>query len=116
MRKTQPGKTRGNHTASKKKGGAYFRSGYAYLNCEIGPTRFQDECVVYIDRLDGGRSVALASPEEVKVSGTLDKVIKGEAVVRVVRRIEGGFVIDPPGESLNSAGRIPVAQGKVRFP
>lgn len=116
MRKTQPGKTRGNHAALKKKKEAYFRPGYAYLNCEIGPTRFEDECVVYIDRLDGGRSIALASPKEVEVSGTLDQITKGEALVRVVRRIQGGFVIDPPGESLNSAGRIPVPQNRVRFP
>lgn len=116
MRKTRPRKTNGSHTASKKKKGSYFQSGYAYLACEIGPTRFEDECVVYIDRLDGGRSVALASPKEVKVSGTLDQIAKGEALVRVVRRIEGGFVIDPPGESLNSAGRIPVPQNRVRFP
>lgn len=114
MRKTQAREmVKGNHTVKKK---GYFRPGYAYLSCEIGPTRFKDECAVYIDRLDGGRSVALASPKEVKVSGTLDEITEGEAVVRVVRQIEGGFVIDPPGESLNSAGRIPVRQDKVRFP
>ena len=115
MKKTRSRRTNGSHIASKKKKVGHFRSGYAYLICDIGPTRFEDECVVYIDRLDGGRSVALASPKEVEVSGTLDQITKGKALVRVVRRIEGGFVIDPPGESLNSAGRIPVSQDKVRF-
>lgn len=115
MRKTQPKKTAkrsSNHTTKK---GDYFRPGYAYLSCEIGPTRFEGECAVYIDRLDGGRTVALASPKEVKVSGTLDKITKGEALIRVVRQIEGGFIIDPPGETVNSGGRIPVPQIAVRF-
>ena len=111
MRKTQPRKTK---TTNKKKN-ARFRSGYAYLNCEIGPTRFEDERAVYIKRLDGGKTVAIANPREVKPSNAVDTIVPGEAVVRVVSRIEGGFLIDPPGESVNSAGRVPVPENLVRF-
>lgn len=103
-------------TQSPKKG-EFFRSGYAYLTCSIGPTRFDDECAVYIDRLDGGKTVAIANPQEVRgVEPPLDQITQGEAVVRVVERIPGGFLIDPPGESLNSAGRVPVKENAIRFP
>ena len=99
--------------SAKKK--EYFRSGYAYLACQIAPTRFEGERVVYIDRLDGGRTVAITDPGEVEPKTRTDKIIPGEAVVRVVRRIEGGFIIDPPGEAVNSGGRIAVPENAVRF-
>lgn len=115
MRKTRPRKTNGSHAVSKKKKGSYFQSGYAYLACEIGPTRFEDERAVYIKRLDGGNTVAIANPKEVSPSDPVDTIIPGEATVRVVSRIKGGFLIDPPGESVNSAGRVPVSEGLLRF-
>ncbi len=116
MRKTRSRKTNGSHTADKKKRGAYFQSGYAYLACDIGPTRFEDERAVYIKRLDGGSTVAIVDPREVTPSDPVENITPGEAVVRVVSRIEGGFLIDPPGESINSAGRVPVPEKIIRFP
>lgn len=105
--------TRGKRTA--RESAEFFRAGYAYLLCRIGPTRFKDECAVYIQRLDGGTTVALASHDEVKVETPLTEIRNGEALVRVVERIKGGFVIDPPGESLNSAGRVQVPEAAVKF-
>lgn len=116
MKKAPSRTTIGNHATSKKKKGAYFQSGYAYLACDIGPTRFEDERAVYIKRLDGGSTVAIVDPGEVNPSGPVEKITPGEAVVRVVSRIEGGFLIDPPGESINSAGRVPVPEKIIRFP
>lgn len=104
----------GQDRKSRKKG-EFFRPGYAYVICKVGPTRFEDECAVYIERLGGGTMVALADPKEVEASGPIKEITEGKALVRVVRRIQGGFVIDPPGESLNSAGRVHVPESAVRF-
>lgn len=104
-----------NGRGSKKK--EFFRPGYAYLTCKIGPTRFEDECAVYIERMGGGMAVAIADPQEVKgVTWPLGQITEGEAIVRVVERVRGGFLVDPPGQSLNSAGRVEVSQDAVRFP
>ena len=106
--------TRKTKQAPKKK--EFFKPGYAYLACKIGPTRFDDECAVYIERVGGGTTIAIANPEEVKkVSWPLDQITEGEAIVRVVERVDGGFIIDPPGQSLNSAGRVEVPQHAVTF-
>lgn len=97
------------------KRGEYFRSGYAYLACKIGPTRFKDERAVYIERLDQGTTVTICERQEVKPSCSLAGIIPGEIMIRVVCRIKDGFLIDPPGQVVNSGGRIPVSQTAVNF-
>lgn len=99
----------------KKKRGEHFRPGWAYLSCKIGPTRFEDERVVYIEGLDGGTTVAIVDPQEVKPSDPIDQTIQGEAIVTVISRIPRAFLIDPPGQAV-TGGRTFVPEAAVKFP
>jgi len=95
---------------------ARFTPGYGFVNCELAPAQSVEETLVVVDRLDGGRAVALVSSGDIRPTGPVTTPTRGKLIVTVVQRLDGGFLIELPHEPLNSPGRVPVPENAVTFP
>ncbi len=98
--------------AAKKK---RFRPGFGYLACQLAPAPSESERLVLVDRLDGGRTSAIVNSQEVRPSDPLRGPMPGEVIVTVVGKIERGFLVDLPEDTINSGSKVPVPQQSVKF-
>ena len=71
---------------------------FVTIPCTVYPGMFSNERGVVVEI--GGRVIALFAPE--------DAIIQGRLKVRIVRTVEGGVVVDLPGDSFQAGTRIVV--------
>lgn len=93
-----------------------FKPGYGFVECELAPAPSSEETLVSVERLGGGRAVALVGNADTRPSGPVTSRKEGQVIVTVLERIGGGFVVELPSEAINSTGRVPVPEKSVKFP